>query len=201
MCQEKAGRGNPYRLFFPPEFADSFCEQGIWLSCFAMERLLLPMERIVLHASAVLYQGKAYLFSAPSGGGKSTHAALWQSHFGAEILNGDKVILYEGENGVMACGSPIAGSSEIYKNKTAPVAALYLLKKAPHNRVTPIASRSAVLSLYSEAVKSKQDADFNVRLLDLLVSMEKKLPVFSLECLPEKSAVECILETTEGITS
>ena len=196
--EEPAGRGQPYRLFVPPSFADDFCKSGSWLNCFSLDRMLLPWGRMILHASAVVYQGKAYVFCAPSGTGKSTHAALWEKHFGARILNGDKVVLYAGEQGVMASGSPIAGSSEIYRNETAPVEAVYLLKQGPENKVLPISRRTAALSLYSLAVKSERDSDYNSKLIDLVVSLEKQLNIFSLECLPEKTAVECILTKQKG---
>lgn len=191
--QESAGRGQPCRLFLPPSFADTFCQHGSWLNCFSLERMLLQWGRLILHASAVLYQGKAYVFCAPSGTGKSTHAALWENYFGAKVLNGDKVVLYATEQGVMASGSPVAGSSEIYCKDTAPVAAVYLLKQGPKNIITPVSRRTATLSLYALAVKSENDPDFNRQLLDLAVSIEKQLKIFSLECLPDKSAVECIL--------
>lgn len=200
VYQEPAGRGTPCRLYLPAGFEEDFCRQSNWLNYIPMERLLLPYGRVILHASAVIYQGRAFLFSAPSGGGKSTHAAIWRDCFGAEILNGDKVILYAGSNGLMACGSPIAGSSEIYIPKCVPLAAVYLLKKAPANRIDPVSQREAILSLYSEAVKSARDADFNSCLLDCIVSLNRKTDVYSLACLPHKSAVECILQTREGIT-
>ena len=198
VCQEPAGRGTPCRLFLPPDFAEDFCRQGSWLNYIPMERLLLPFGRVILHASAVVYQGKALLFSAQSGGGKSTHAALWQEHFGGQILNGDKVILYAGPDGPVACGSPVAGSSQIYVPMCVPLAAVYLLRKAPHNRVLPVSQRDAVLALYGEAVKSTADTEFNSRLLDCILTLQKEIVVYSLECLPHKSAVECILQEKEG---
>ena len=200
VCQEPAGRGTPCRLFLPPDFQEDFSRQGQWLNYIPMERLLLPFGRVILHASAVIYQGKAFLFSARSGGGKSTHAALWQEHFGGQILNGDKVILYAGEQGLMACGSPVAGSSQIYVPKCIPLAAVFLLKKAPHNRLLPVSQREAVLALYSETVKSARDPEFNSRVLDCVLSLKKETEVYLLECLPHKSAVECILQEKEGIT-
>ena len=48
---------------------------------------------IMVHASAVEVDGKAYLFSADSGTGKLTHTKQWQNYFGKEralIINDDK---------------------------------------------------------------------------------------------------------------
>ena len=58
-------------------------------------RQLLDFNGMLLHASAVMVDGKAYLFTAPSGTGKSTHTRLWLQQFGerAAILNDDKPAL------------------------------------------------------------------------------------------------------------
>lgn len=57
---------------------------------------LLKFDGMLLHSSAVVMDGYAYLFSAPCGTGKSTHTALWRKVFGedrARILNDDKPAL------------------------------------------------------------------------------------------------------------
>lgn len=194
---EPQNPGQPYELYIPDGFADDFCRQGNWLLYLALERILLPFDRIILHASAVVHQGKAYLFSAPSGGGKSTHANLWHAHYGAKLLNGDKVVIHVQNGGCIAYGSPVAGSSGIYENLGAPVAGLFVLQKAPYDRVAPMTKRAALLALYSETIKSTSDGAFNTRLLDLLEQLLSSVPVQSLECLPEKSAVDCILSHLE----
>lgn len=190
----------PIRLYIPGAFAKDFCSRGNWMLYLNPEEMLQQFDRLLLHASAVIHQGKAYLFSAPSGGGKSTHARLWQTHYGAKILNGDKVVIQMQKVGCTAWGSPVAGSSEIYKNEGAPIAGIYILHKAPHDRVMPMTKRAALLALYSETVKSGTDAAINTRLLDLLEQLLSSVPVLSLECLPEKSAVDCILSNLEGMT-
>lgn len=200
LRQDSSGRGSPCRILIPPSFADTFCEKGNWLLYMNLERMMLSFDRFFLHASAVIYQGKAYLFSAPSGGGKSTHAALWQRHFGARLLNGDKVLIEVRDGQCIAHGSPVAGGSGIYEQDSALIAAVYLLKKDKQNRIIPVPMRSALMALYSEAIKDKKDPAFNSRLLDLIEKMLARVPVRSLACLPDKSAVECVLQKEEGMT-
>lgn len=192
--------GEAVRLYIPDSFADYFCRQGNWMLYLELERMLQRFDRLLLHASAVIHQGKAYLFSAPSGGGKSTHAELWRAHYGAKLLNGDKVVLQIQKAGCTAWGSPVAGSSGIYENLSAPVGGIFILHKAPYDRVSPLPKRAALLALYSETIKSGTDGEFNTRLLDLLEQLLSSVPVLSLECLPEKSAVDCILSHLEGMT-
>ena len=200
LRQDPSQPGEPIRLHIPESFGDVFCRQGNWMLYLAPEKMLLGYDRLILHASAVIHQGKAYLFSAPSGGGKSTHAALWQSHYGAQILNGDKVVLHVQEGRCTAYGSPVAGSSGIYRNQGAPVAGVFILHKAGYNRLSRPSLRTSLLALYSETVKSGEDPQLNTRLLDLLQLLQSTVPVLSLECLPQKEAVDCILTNLEGMT-
>lgn len=196
--QEASSRRGSCRIFIPASFADTFCKSGNWLLYVAIERMMVSFDRFFLHASAVVYQEKAYLFSAPSGGGKSTHAALWQQHFGAKLLNGDKVLIAVQDGQCMAYGSPVAGSSGIYEKGGAPIAAIYLLKKDKENSIAPVPPRIAMLSMYSEAIKCSRDPGFNGRLLELIEKLLMHVPVSTLACLPEKSAVECVIQR-EGL--
>lgn len=100
----------------------------------------------------------------------------------------------------MAYGSPVAGTSGIYENEGAPIAGIFLLKKSTQNSLATVPPRTAMLSLYSEAIKCSQDRAFNSRLLDLIEKLRMQVPVLSLACLPEKSAVECVLQNNEGMT-
>lgn len=194
---EPIGRDLPCRLRLPEDFLESFCKNGKWLNYFSLERAMLPYDRIFLHSSAILHNGKAYLFSAPSGGGKSTHAALWEKYFGAKVLNGDKTIISVTSDSCRAHGGPVAGSSNIFCTASAPLAAIILLQKAPQNRIAPALGYSALLSLYSETIKSTWDSAFNSRILELLERIQKSTPIFKLECLPDQSAVECVLKYFE----
>lgn len=158
-----------------------------------MERMLLRQGRIVLHASAVIYRSQAYVFTAASGGGKSTQAQIWADSLGAEILNGDKVVLAPGADKCTAYGSPIAGSSEVYRNASAPVAAIIRIVKSGVNRVSRLDARSGYTLLYSELVKSKWDRSFNISLLKSVEEVIKTTSLLTLECLPDRSAAECVL--------
>ncbi len=190
---ETVGRGEPCRLFIPVDFTDAFCSNGNWLLYMSIGRLLQSFNRCILHASAVLYKGNAYLFTAVSGGGKSTQASLWEKHTGAEIINGDKVIIALSKQGMMAYGGPVAGSSGIYKNMAAPIAAVFSVQKDSENRIFSMSTKHAVLCLYSSFVKSDWDCGSNTMLLDMANTLVKQIPVMTLECLPDESAVEYTL--------
>ena len=74
---------------FPPAYLESLALYRKFLN------KLLDFGGTVFHSSALAVDGKAYLFTAPSGTGKSTHISLWQQRFGnsVQIVNGDKPIM------------------------------------------------------------------------------------------------------------
>ena len=59
----------------------SFAMQEYMSTGAAFYVALIKFGGFMLHSSAVALDGKAYLFSAPSGTGKSTHTSRWVSHF------------------------------------------------------------------------------------------------------------------------
>lgn len=60
-----------------PHLSVEDCEY-IWMGS-EFYNALPVFNGILLHSSAVVYNGEAYLFSAPSGTGKSTHTQLCSS--------------------------------------------------------------------------------------------------------------------------
>ena len=95
------------------------------------------INRLPIHAAAVSYEEKAYLFSAPSGVGKSTHADFWQEEFGCEIINGDVVIIetMPEDKRLILHGCPWCGTSNIYENKSIELGAIAFLEKSDFNRI------------------------------------------------------------------
>ena len=67
-----------------PHLSIEECEYSCAGAEFYMK--LLKHQGFMIHASAVEKEGKAYLFSAPSGTGKSTHAQLWRQTFKGEPI-------------------------------------------------------------------------------------------------------------------
>ena len=189
---ETADRKHSCRLVVPEGMAEEFCLSANWANFLMLDRLLLPYDRIFLHASGIIHKGEAILFTAPSGGGKSTQATLWEKTYGAEIFNGDKVVIAASETPPVCYGSPIAGSSQIYKNVSAPLRAIVFLHKAPENRIVSLDERHAFMVLYSEAVKSPDDMSFNRELIPLIAKIVKTTPVLELYCKPDETAPKCL---------
>ena len=157
-----------------------------------MEILLSAIDAFCLHSSLIRYQNSAVLFTAPSGTGKSTQAELWEEHRGAEVLNGDRSLVRKIEGEWTAFGSPFAGSSEIYRNESAPIRCIVVLRQSKQNEVKPLAVSDAFRLLYSETVIPRWHQEVHQHLMDMLEQIIEDVPVLLLQCTPDVGAVEVL---------
>ena len=98
-------------------------------------RGIIGQGRFFLHASAVVYEGAAYLFSGPSGTGKSTHTALWRELFPQSyILNDDKPVIWPEKGKISAWGTPFSGRTDLQVNRGVPVKGICFLKQDNNRR-------------------------------------------------------------------
>ena len=61
-----------------------------------LAQLLVQDDILLMHGAVVAVDGQAYLFTAKSGTGKTTHTRLWLRQFGAcaVMVNGDKPLIH-----------------------------------------------------------------------------------------------------------
>ena len=172
-----------------PYLTDESCEYLSTGSSFY--RQLLQFNGMLLHSSAVMMDGKAYLFTAPCGTGKSTHTQLWLRVFGdrAKILNDDKPSLRL-ENGVWyAYGTPWSGKTDQNINTKVPLAGICVLSRGQDNRIRPHNGAAAVHDILEQTARSA-DAAFMGKLLELLDKLVSAVPVWKLECNMDPQAAQ-----------
>lgn len=151
---------------------------------------LLKFDGFYLHASAVVLDGKAYLFSGHPTAGKSTHTCLWQEVFGpgAVIINDDKPALRRIDGVWYAYGTPWCGKDGINTNAKAPVAGVCFMKKAQENKIRRLNTLEAMQKVMSQTIYKFPEAeqlDLMIRNLDLFL---REIPVYELENRPEPEA-------------
>lgn len=128
---------NRTAIYFNPAYTSLLSADTIFHSMLALEKHLVLQNSFVFHCSYLDFEGKAILFSGPSGIGKTTHTNLWCQYLPdrANVLNGDKCLLSREGNTFYANGWPICGSSGICYNERREVRAIVLLQQAPENRL------------------------------------------------------------------
>lgn len=162
------------------------------LSCLALEHLLAPLDGLLLHASFICHEGKAILFTAPSGTGKSTQAELWRSHRGARILNGDRVCIRMEGGTPYACGIPFAGSSGICKQAKLPIAAIVCLSQAPQTTIRSLGGFEAFRRVWEGCSVNTWDREDIAHVSDTVMRVLQSVPVFHLACTPDETAITAL---------
>lgn len=180
------------RVFVDPQAGPLLKYDTIFVSLLALEKVMIRSEALILHSAYMCLNGKAVLFSAPSGTGKSTQADLWEQYRGTRTINGDKSLLIREEDGWYAHGWPICGSSQICKNETFPILAIVMLKQAKENRVRKLGIAEAVKKLVSQITMNMWNSQFQLQALDLIQQMVMEVPVYELECDISEEAVICL---------
>ncbi|MBE5957111.1 MAG: hypothetical protein E7253_11770 [Lachnospiraceae bacterium] len=165
------------------------------LNHIGIEKVLLNHSAFLLHASFIRQEDKAILFTAPCGTGKSTQAELWAKHKGSDILNGDRAAVRYQDGEWRAYGMPFAGTSRIYRNESAPAAAVVVLEQGQKNEIRKLSGRETLGRLLPEISCRRWDADFMGQLMDLLIRLLSEIPVYFLSCLPDEGAVELLYNT------
>lgn len=114
-------------------------------------RSVIKYNAMLIHSSAFIFNGKAYLFSAKSGVGKSTHTALWKKAFGNQVqmINDDKpVVRIFAGNKAVAYGTPFDGGSGIANNISAPLGAVVFLERGEENTIRKADAKEIISNLY-----------------------------------------------------
>lgn len=147
---------------------------------------------IFLHASRIFYQGKAILFTAPSGTGKTTQAKLWQQHRGAEILCNDRTLLRKMDGLWRTYGYPLDGSEPVCSSAVAPLGAVVLLEQGPVNQVQQLRPAKALPRLMRQVVMDCWSGEARTAAMELLLRFMEEIPVFLLTCTPDEGAVKAL---------
>lgn len=170
-------------------------------TCEAFYRELLNHGGIMLHSSCVEKDGYAYLFSARSGTGKSTHTHLWLKNLeNTRIINDDKPALVR-ENGVWyACGTPFSGKTDENLNVKVPVRAIVFLHRSEENEVKILELSRAVGMFLSQTV-NPSDRSLSEKMLEILDILLREIPVFSLGCNMNDDAAAASYNGIEGLIS
>jgi len=153
----------------------------------------------MLHSSAVVVDGRAYLFTADSGTGKSTHASLWLRQFpnNAYILNDDKPALRLINGTWYAFGTPWSGKNDISVNAGVPVAGIAVLERGENNEIAPFSGVAAIHALLKQ-VNRPILMEYRVLLLELLDKLITKVPVWKLKCNLDAEAAIAAYEGMSG---
>ena len=174
----------------PGDWSDAYLET---LAVFrAIGERIPVLDRAILHGACIEADGAAYVFTAPSGTGKSTHIRLWRRYLGARVrvVNGDKPIVHVPADGMpVAHATPWAGKERWQTPLAhAPLAGIAVVTRGTVNTCVRMDASDAMEALLAQLYMPSDpvQALATLALADRLLA---KVPVYRLTCDISEDAV------------
>lgn len=153
----------------------------------------------LFHCCALEVEGKAYLFTANSGTGKSTHGRLWMEAFGekVKVLNGDKPLIKQKNGKMYIFGTPFTGKERWGYNGSAPIAGVCFIRRSEKNSIERITSTQGMIKAYSQTLIPSDPESASVIIKELTYLLES-VPLYSLGCNISLDAAKLSFTTMTG---
>ena len=175
------------------KFSDMFLERSVIQRRVAEN--LARRDVLLMHGSTVAVDGRAYLFTAPCGTGKSTHTRLWREVFGdrAVMVNDDKpFVRLDGEQ-VLVCGAPWSGKHGLEANITVPLQGICVLERGTENEICPASAEDLLPMLLHQGCPPRDEA--RVSHYERLVhSLAQTVPLWKMHCNLDPNAAQVAWE-------
>lgn len=156
-------------------------------------------NRIAVHSASIIYNENAYLFSGPSGVGKTTHTNFWKQLYEIEFLDGDVNALFQENDTTYAYGLPWCGTSKLFQNKKVPLGGIFFLMQGCHNTIQPLNLFEAILRLSARCFTptwTPELADKNIKIAEIIA---EATPCAIVSCLPNEDAAKTVKEFIDHI--
>ena len=164
-----------------PEYSDDYIEalEIYRIIC----KKMLKYDAMLMHCAAISVDNEAYLFTAVSGTGKTTHISLWKKKFKEKciVVNGDKPILRLINGKFYACGTPWRGKENYGENIMVPIKAICILERGEENSIKKIAPYDAISTVITQTLRTN-DMDEMDKMLSLTDKLLEKVPFYRLKC-------------------
>lgn len=182
------------------ELAEGYC--GDYAEYKALIRptahFLLRSDCCIFHSVAFLWNGRAWLLSAPSGTGKSTQFLNWRRQFPGEIIMicGDMPVLEpRADDSLWVHPTSWTGKENIGSFTSAPLGGVVLLKQGKENHISLVHPREAIPFLLGQfPIYPENETEIHgiCRILDIML---RKYPVWKFVNLGDAASTELLRET------
>lgn len=181
----------------PPAFPDAYLETTAVQRKIAEE--LFGRNVMLFHGSVVAVDGAAYLFTAKSGTGKSTHTGFWRRVFGerAVMINDDKPFLRIEEDRILACGSPWNGKHRLGCDASASLRAICILERGAENHICRIDAKDAVFMLLQQSNRPLR-REMTPKYMDLIDRLAARVDFYRMACNLDPQAALVAYEAMAG---
>ena len=161
------------------DYSDSYLETLAVYRKIATQ--MLDFNTFLMHGAVVAVGNKAWLFTAPSGTGKTTHINLWLKNIpGCYVVNGDKPLIHIGDE-CTVYGTPWAGKEGMNRNVGVKLCGIVILNRGLENQIKKVPMTQILPVLIQQSYRPKEKTELE-KTLSLLGRLGKKIPMYQLYC-------------------
>ena len=160
---------------------------------------MIDYDTFLFHGSAVCVDNEAYIFTAKSGTGKSTHARLWRELLGDRVVmvNDDKPLIRIMDDQALVYGTPYDGKHHLSSNISVHVKAVCILEQATDNHIKEISMYEAYPMFIQQTYKPSKP-DRMKKAMELIGQFLDRIKVYKLECNMNIEAAEMSYKAMKG---
>ena len=160
---------------------------------------MLDYDTVMFHGSAIAVGGEAYIFTALSGTGKSTHTRLWREYFGsrAVMINDDKPLVSVNKDGLVVHGTPWNGKHYLGENISVPIKAICILERDKENHIEKISAKEAFPMIFQQTFRPRNQIEF-IKTMTLIDKITKGAELYKLGCNMDIEAARVAYEGMRG---
>ena len=181
----------------PRRHKREYCEE---LAAYRMIAEKMPdYDTFLFHGSVICVDNEAYIFTAKSGTGKSTHAGLWRQLLGdrAIMVNDDKPFIRIADDEVIVYGTPYDGKHHLSNNIAVPVKAVSIVNRSLENHIEKADYKDAY-PMFIQQTYRPSDPVRMAKTMDLVSKFINKVAVYHLYCNMDIEAAEIAYQTMKG---
>lgn len=169
---------------FPPAYLESIIIHR------KIAEQLPKYNAFVFHGAAMSVGDKAYILTAPSGTGKTTHMRLWLDLYDdVSVINGDKPIIRVEEGRAYVYGTPWRGKENYGSNTRAELSAIVFLSRGKENRAESVSADEVSLQFFRQAYMP-ESREALARTMSLAGDVLRNVERVALWCNMQRSAAE-----------
>jgi len=173
----------------PSDFALNYPADQVILT-----NLILECGVVVLHAAAVVIDGKGAVFGGRADIGKTTLSRLCRAQ-GATLMNDDRCALFMRDGLPWVTATPWHGEEPEINAVEAPLAGIFHLDQKPECRMTPLPPGLALARLLATGIAPFYRKEGLERSMQLMAGLLEKTPSYDFGVRPDHSAFVMLRET------
>lgn len=182
--------GKSVRFYCKPPITKELSAEFFDAYRFTFLYLAQQHDMYAIHSVSIYYRERAWLFSASSGTGKSTHANLWKELYQTAIINGDLNLLAIEDGTPVIHGIPWCGTSEIFDKASYPLGGVIFLRQSDQDTIAELSPDQKTLRVMQRFISpawTEQGLKANLQFAGRLAP---QILICQLQCTKNQSAVE-----------